>query len=144
MCRYSIYVNKRLADHLICQALPLMNGVILVLLAGTLSVYGDQLDDLIRATIELNELPSALDTSNGDWQSLEAAQSKGQINSRQVPKRGDFEDLLLESRTVPTGAELDAHEKHAALLEKVIRYGLNQSQFLIDVQVGLQFYRQYL
>ena len=96
-------------------------------------MYGDQLDDLIRATIELNELPSALDTSNGDWQSLEA-QSKGQINSRQVPKRGDFEELL-ESRGVPTGAELDAHEKHAALLEKVIRYGLNQSQFLIDVQV---------
>ena len=42
----------------------------------------------------------------------------------------------LEARQVPEGSDLDANEKHAALLEKVIRYGLNQSQYLIDVQVN--------
>ena len=38
---------------------------------------------------------------------------------------------------VEDGSELEAQQKHAALLEKVIRFGLNQSQYLIDVQVTL-------
>ena len=41
------------------------------------------------------------------------------------------------ARDVPTGAELEAQQKHAALLERVIRFGLNQSQYLIDVQVNI-------
>ena len=43
---------------------------------------------------------------------------------------------INEVETAPyEGSELEAQQKHAELLEKVIRFGLSQSQYLIDVQV---------
>ena len=108
-----------------------MGRKVLWTILGILPTYGDALEDLITATIELNELPSGLH-SNGNWNNPDkgSTKSKEKINL----KKSDLGDLL-ESRQVPEGSELDAHEKHVALLEKVIRFGLNQSQYLIDVQV---------
>jgi hypothetical protein len=44
-------------------------------------------------------------------------------------------DLLSSRLSIEDEEKLTSEQKHADLLEKVIKFGLNQSQYLIEVQV---------
>jgi hypothetical protein len=57
------------------------------------------------------------------------------------PASDGNDDLFLSRLNVeadPEASQLSASDaqKHADLLERVIKFGLNQSQYLIEVQVG--------
>ena len=67
---------------------------------------------------------------------VHSVSQNGPLSSRLEEISLGLEPIVTSRQEVPVGSDLAAQQKHAAILEKVIQFGLNQSQHLIDVQVG--------
>jgi len=70
-------------------------------------------------------------------------QSPAEDDTASNPEAGDTAPLAF--RLSPEDEErLTSEQKHADLLEKVIKFGLNQSQYLIEIQVFTVFICVYI